>query len=427
MDLDNISDTDGDSMNIIDTNTLFDGEAINLDQTPVSNDWYFPPLFSEGLTGETRVWQIGFVSSQKELKTIHGILITSKNQAGEKLQTAFHPIVENKSGRSLQEQALLEARRRYINKYKDGYLPPGTESPDINKPMLAKTWHHHANPNKPKSNHVRIKKFPVSVQRKIDGIRALSKLRGNKIEMRSRLSNVFPYFDHIKAELETFLRYLPAGSELDGELYCLDMPFELLSGVVKTVKRKHEKHDELQYWIFDIIDPDRSSWEKRYTMLVNAYIKYLEDGNTSNTFRILQAYHAENNQHLDQYHDAFVAEGYEGIIIRKYSYVDGEKLSQYSHARTNALIKYKYFEDEEMEIVDVEQCTGTEDGAAKFVVKDPRGNVFPVRPRGSVEQRCEWYMNKQNLIGKPLTVRYQGLSEKGVPRFPVAITVRDYE
>jgi DNA ligase-1 len=31
------------------------------------------------------------------------------------------------------------------------------------------------------------------------------------------------------------------------------------------------------------------------------------------------------------------------------------------------------------------------------------------------------------LIGKRLTVRYQELTDGGVPRFPVGVAVRDYE
>ena len=36
-------------------------------------------------------------------------------------------------------------------------------------------------------------------------------------------------------------------------------------------------------------------------------------------------------------------------------------------------------------------------------------------------------MYKENYINKKLTVKYQGLSDDGIPRFPSRIAIRDYE
>ena len=69
---------------------------------------------------------------------------------------------------------------------------------------------------------------------------------------------------------------------------------------------------------------------------------------------------------------------------------------------------------------------GTEDGAVKFLIRDIRGNEFYVRPKGSLEIRRKWLKNINNLKGKLMTIRYQELSEHGIPRFAVAI-LRDYE
>ena len=425
------NDTSNDT---IDTNTLFKGQLIRVDETPKELSWKLIPLFSESVLGDTRVWQIGFHNDQ--LITIHGILITTKGEAGKNLQTNYHPITENQSGRSIQQQALLEARRRYLNKYKEGYLPSGEELPaDLNgaKPMLAKKYRHPSvdknEPTKPlDSNETRIKNFPVSVMRKIDGIRALVRFQGNKITMRSKLNNLYPHFNHIKTEMELFLKYLPPNCELDGELYSLNMNFQELTSAVKTIKEIHHRHNEVEYWIFDIIDPQRMVWEDRYSMLVNAYTKYLEDGNPSTSFKILQAYNANNAEDIDKYNNQFVNEGYEGIIIRRYGCVEKDrKLAEYRPNRTNSLIKYKYFQDEEAIIIGYESCTGSEEGAVKFIVKDIRGNEFPVRPRGNMNDRREWFKRGEDFIGKQITIRFQELSTKGVPRFPVGVSIRDYE
>ena len=103
----------------IDTNALFEGDLILISETPKSETWKFVPLFKEGTNEEIRVWQVGFTSDHN-LKIVHGILVTSKGENGQ-LITATHPIVENKSGRNYQQQALLEARKRYMDQYTAGF------------------------------------------------------------------------------------------------------------------------------------------------------------------------------------------------------------------------------------------------------------------------------------------------------------------
>lgn len=435
-----------------DTNDLFEGDLINIGETPNTESWKYIPLFKEGNIGEIRVWQIGFEKKEERLKTVHGILITSKGENG-KLITAYHPIVENKSGRGLQEQALLEARKRYLDQFHSGYLPKGEEMPtELNgvEPMLANTLKLSSDETKKKSNETRLDKYPVSVMEKLDGIRSLVRFVGGeeKIQMRSRNNKTHEApLTHIKKELELFFPYLPQSAELDGELYSVDMGFDQLSGVIRTKKRKHEKHDLVKFFIFDLIEPKRLYWEKRYKVLVEAFTKYVEDGNPCNHLRVLQMYYVYNEEDLLKHHNKFVSEGFEGIIIRRCASVEvtcckdylentdkmckkcikGYNLSVYRSKRTNALMKYKLFDDEEAVIIGFDKGTGTEEGAIIFIIKDIRGNEFTIRPRGTIEERRKLYEKGETLKGKKLTIRYQELTEKGVPRFPVAIAIRDYE
>lgn len=435
-----------------DTNDLFIGDLILIGETPNSESWKFTPLFKEGDIGEIRVWQIGFDYDNSQLKTVYGILITSKGERGN-LITSYYPIVTNKSGRTLQEQSLLEARRRYLDQYKAGYLPQGEELPaELNgkDPMLAKTWRPSWNKGKCKSNETRLKNFPVSVMPKYDGIRALSRcLGGKEIQMRSRKNNMFGApLTHIKEELLRFLTYLPVNSELDGELYSFDMGFNELSGVIRTEKTKHKKHDMVKYYIFDIIESQRLCWEERYKLLVYAFKNYIKDGNPHNYIRIVQTYNALNEKDIITHHNKFVTNGYEGVIIRKYGCIEMKdaccdggmdidelckkckrkwNLVIYRSGRTNAMLKYKEFIDEEVTIIGFERGKGTEDGAVEYIVRDPRDNEFKIRPRGSIDERRKLYKKRESLLGLPYTIRYQELSEKGVPRFPVGIAIRNYE
>ena len=55
----------------------------------------------------------------------------------------------------------------------------------------------------------------------------------------------------------------------------------------------------------------------------------------------------------------------------------------------------------------------------------PRDQTFSVRPVGTHEERRAMYKNGASYIGKMLTVKYQELSNDGVPRFPVGLHIRE--
>ena len=288
----------------LDTDNLLPGITIRIDQTPSQKVWKLVPLFSENIYGGTDIWQIGSDN--------HNLTIVS--------------IINNTQTKLIMDGNLKIARKLYIDKIKEGYAQAGNELPSHlsgSKPMLAKTYSKDATGGK----EIKINKFPVSVMKKLDGIRAIAKIRNGPCLI-SRCGNLFPHLNHIKKEIENFMRYLPPYSELDGELYSLNLSFSELTSVIKTVKNIHKKHDCVEYWIFDIIEPQCMVWEERYSMLANAYIKYLEDGNSFKHIKILQAYTANNHEEIQKYHDTFVKEGYEGLVIRRYGTVD-DNLSKY--------------------------------------------------------------------------------------------------
>lgn len=411
-----------------DIDNLIEGELIELYDMPKSGNWKFKPLYMDNVNG-TLLWQIGYDDNKMMVVIKHGYLKTSKGDKGE-IQTKCRPIFVNKSGKSVIEQALSESIRRYINQCKKGYKPGGMEQCRELvgcQPMLASKYRK-PDENGKKSN---VKRFPVSTMPKLDGIRCLMKKVGFGVEARSRENNIFIKFEHIKKQLLDFFYYLPENSELDGEIYSMNMTLPQLASIVKTVTKIHPLHDELRYYIFDIIEPERQYWPHRYEMLKMAYKKYTDVYGTNNiNFELVPHDIVMNHDEIILNHKKYVSQGYEGLIIRhclglKASKKDMER-SKYKPKRSNNLLKYKEFVDEEVEIIGGEVCVGTEEGAVRFKVRYNDKEFF-VRPRGSIEQRRIWYENIDNLIGKKLTIRYQELSEYGVPRFPVGISIRDYE
>ena len=72
--------------------------------------------------------------------------------------------------------------------------------------------------------------------------------------------------------------------------------------------------------------------------------------------------------------------------------------------------------DGEYKIVGFTEATGNDAGTVIWECETPNGQTFRVRPRGTHEYRTELFQNGNDYIGKQLTVRYQELTDDGVPK-----------
>ena len=93
--------------------------------------------------------------------------------------------------------------------------------------------------------------------------------------------------------------------------------------------------------------------------------------------------------------------------------------------RSNDLMKYKEFFEDEYKIVGFKEATGRDSGTVIWECETKDGTRFSVRPKGTLDARREWFANGEKYVGKKLTVIFQELSEMGVPRFPVGKAIRD--
>ena len=133
---------------------------------------------------------------------------------------------------------------------------------------------------------------------------------------------------------------------------------------------------------------------------------------------LVQTEECDKEETMMKKHAEYVAQGYEGIMLRN-------KDGLYKGTRTNDLQKYKQFMDDEYKVVGFEEGSGLEKGAVIWVCVTPNKTEFRVRPRGTRESRQELFANGADYIGKMLTVRFQELTDDGIPRFPVGIAFRE--
>ncbi|MCK4976083.1 MAG: hypothetical protein KAS36_04055, partial [Anaerolineales bacterium] len=146
---------------------------------------------------------------------------------------------------------------------------------------------------------------------------------------------------------------------------------------------------------------------------------------TTSAVELTENIYVLKEDQLEDIHDLFVDEGYEGLMLRN---ID----SPYEFSRSWNLVKYKVMKDSEFKIVDAEQALkGKQKGAIIWICETPQGDRFNVVPNGTIESRkklwAEWEADPKEFIGKELTVQYQELTPKGIPRFPKGLGIRDYE
>lgn len=371
----------------------------------------FPTLYGEASTGKRKVWSIQVLDRDGV-----GVIITTHGYDGGKMQVNEKAITAGKNiGRSNEttpvEQAISEARASWTKRCETGYAPAeGASSTggagrskgvaDVPAPMLAHDF------NKRGHNI----KFPCYVQRKYDGTRCIAV---PSVGLFSRMRKAFPNLEHIKAELAA----LPADLVLDGELYSDTLTFQEIVGMVRRETPKagdDVKQLQVQFHVYDMVT-DQPYEERlgRLQALMSAFrFRYI---------KLVKTEVAATVEDVKRLHGTYVGEGYEGIMLRNAT-------GRYAVGNRSAdLQKYKEFLDSEYKVVGYKEGEGVEAGCVIWLCETPAGQQFACRPRGTREERQLLFASGATYIGKPLTVRFQELTDEGLPRFPVGIAFRDYE
>ena len=382
-----------------------------------------------------KVWQIK-TKIDPELNKI--TLITESGELGGHLKSNQKILsnikLSSKKGiTSLEKYAEEQAKKLFNNKKREGYIEynnnnnnnneneiNNAETPkkieeenenSINKkitirkyyPMLAHRY------NEKKGDI----KFPCFVQPKLDGVRCV--VVGNKLY--SRNGNRFPVLPHIENELKLFNKN---NLILDGELFTDDINFEKIVGLVKKYKKSEEdEKNSLKIYlnVFDYID-SKLPFNKR---LINLN-QFFEKNKNMKYIKQVKTEECPQEKNIEEFLEKYTKEKYEGLIIRNKSGLYEE------NTRSVHLQKLKKFIDEEFEIIDyTTPDQGKEVGCVIWICRTKEGKQFSVRPSGNYQERKKLYREAKKYIGKMLTVRYQELTNGHVPRFPVGVTIRDYE
>lgn len=366
-----------------------------------------PSLYSLNSNGSIQKWNISVEGNK---------IIKHYGQVGGKIQEVEDVVHKGKNiGRanetSPEEQALAEATSQWEKKLKSGYTKTLKESKEGKtdaefvtggiEPMLAHKWRDHA------SKIV----FPAFVQPKLDGIRCIAMIRKGKCTLWSRTRKPIKSMPHIVAELE---RQFNGQNDvvLDGELYnhSYKDKFEEIVSLVRPDAPK-AGHAVVQYHIYDMT---AQLWTfKQRSDYLSERIK------ANNILVLVKTIKVEEDEVTDYFTD-FRKAGYEGAMIRNAK-------SLYECKRSYGLQKIKEFDDAEFKIIGVEAGRGRMAECAIFCCTTKLGDTFMCKMEGSLDALKVYLTKPKSVIGKKLTVRYQGLTNGNVPRFPIGVVVRDYE
>jgi ATP-dependent DNA ligase len=319
-----------------------------------------PRLYRKDAKGVVRVWWME--SDAHQYRTCHCTLGGIVTESDWTACTAKN--VGKANELTPEAQALKEVDAQYTKKLERKYARSVEEldSKTIIWPMLAAKFKGDL-----KEGH------QYFCQPKLDGLRCLAYLKDGKVVLQTREGKFFEHMGHIAEALEPLFERWPT-LVLDGELYNHEFKDDLPS-IVSAVKGGHVEQQELiQYHVYDCIPlgPDRFSWR-------SSWLKSVIDRLTSHPIVWVQTHHVTNMLTLNSLYEHYLAQGYEGQMIRKDGPYEQGK-------RSTLLAKRKEFQDSEFPVVAITAGVGNWAGMARIcTVRLPDGSTSDTDIAGSRE------------------------------------------
>jgi DNA ligase-1 len=286
------------------------------------------------------------------------------------------------------------------------------------------------------ANHEKKMVGKKQIEIKLDGVRVITIIRGNKVEMFSRNGKQFHNFGHIISEIEEVIAQKPAPYDLvlDGEVMSANF-----QDLMKQVHRKDGKQsDDAVLHLFDmcpLADFQKGIWDKPQSFRSQAVKAWVEQN--ASVLKHVQALEweevdlstPEGNKRFVDLNKAAVDGGYEGVMIKD---ID----APYECKRTHSWLKAKPFIEITLKVVDVEEGTGRNEGRLGAVIVEGEDDGYNYRLNcGSGftdSQRDEFWTQRASLVGQLIEIRADARtksqdSETYSLRFPRFKTFRGFE
>ncbi|MCR4942725.1 MAG: DNA ligase [Campylobacter sp.] len=229
---------------------------------------------------------------------------------------------------------------------------------------------------------------------KLDGIRAY--WDGKKLLSRSGKI--------IAAPSEFTAKFPPF--ELDGELYSKRGDFQRIQSIVMDKTPNIQAWKEIKFYIFDV--PKQSGGLLVRLEKIKDFLKQKPNEN----IKVIQQKYIKDKDELLLFHDYIVKIGGEGVVVR-------EPNVDYIVGRNDLNLKFKNFKDDECLVVGINQGKGKNSDKMGSITCQKDEKLFKIGSGFSDEDR-----HNPPKIGEIITYKYQNLTKKGLPRFPIFLRVR---
>ena len=259
------------------------------------------------------------------------------------------------------------------------------------------------------ANHEKKMVGKKQIEIKLDGVRVITIIRGDKVEMFSRNGKQFHNFGHIISEIEEVIKQKPAPYDLvlDGEVMSANF-----QDLMKQVHRKDGKQsDDAVLHLFDmcpLADFQKGIWDKTQSFRSQAVKAWVEQNES--ILKHVQALEweevdlstPEGQERFVELNKAAVDGGYEGVMIKDIN-------APYECKRTHAWLKAKPFIEITLKVVAVEEGTGRNEGRLGAIIVEGEDDGYNYRLNcGSGftdSQRDEYWTERASLIGQLIEIR----------------------
>lgn len=319
-------------------------------------------------------------------------------------------LVGKKNARNTFTQSLIEARSHYLKKIDNGYsLDPNNMTNDLYYAMAAHRF----------DDHPKKIVYPCYSQPKLDGVRCITCLKDGKIIRYSRDLNPWNGYSHWDEYLMAIFEQHPT-LHIDGELYKHGKRLQEITGTARNEQKKFD----LDYYVFDIFDPNTSlTFPKRNTLL-NKLFK-----NTPTSIIVVPTKQVKDKAELDILYSQYINDKYEGQMVRMTDSLYESSVNR--EARSYGLFKRKKRYDAEYPLVGVLQGErGKAKGVFIGVFEAPSGKSFKASPKNITNDDARElyntiFNNLSNYKGKMATIEYEDLSKDQVPLRPKFLQFRE--
>ncbi len=232
------------------------------------------------------------------------------------------------------------------------------------------------------------------VSEKLDGVRA----RWDGKQLLSRGGKVF-------APPTWFVKGFP-NQALDGELWIAPGRYEDVMSIV-TRAIPHEGWQKIRLMVFDLPEDTRRFEARVFAM------RKLAERTKSYYLQPVEQFRVPDEEALMRRLDKVIAAGGEGLMLH-------HREAVYRSGRSGDLLKLKRFDDAEAVVLGYKPGKGKYQGmVGSLKVRSEDGREFYIGSGLKDAQRRE-----PPAIGSVVTYRFQGLTDNGVPRFPVFLHER---